>query len=29
VTKKSIPAQDIWRGDFDYAAAYKKLWGVA
>ena len=26
VTKKSIPAQDIWRGDFDYAAAYKKLW---
>lgn len=29
ITKSNLPAAgEPWRGDFDYAAEYKKLWGV-
>jgi ribose transport system substrate-binding protein len=28
ITKESVPGEDGWQGDFDYAAKFKELWGV-
>jgi ribose transport system substrate-binding protein len=28
ITKESVPGEDGWQGDFDYASKFKELWGV-